>query len=356
MIKIENDKIQFKMMSFKKKSVWTLEELFILASEILGIDINDIKNKYYEEFYKLISEMERTTILKKVGNEQNSMQPRLYKKYRLIKETDTLTDEEKIKFIALNKLNLTYYKKRASEFRKDYDILMVFNDYMRNKDEYKDLSINEVSYELFGYEKAMAKGEAGRASEVMGKIGLNEENIGCRLKYNPLLNTIFKGFYQKEIRNILVIENLETYWTLNRLLIENETSIDMLVFGEGYSIVKNFAGIIQYGVTTKDNILYYGDIDLEGICIYSLLIGKFDTFAIKPNVNLYRALLKSGKDRGIKESISPNQNSPSEEDMAEFLSYFGKEDKIEIEDILRNRLYIPQESLNYKRLRGVKIE
>jgi len=354
--KIENGEIQSKMLSFKRKTVWTLDELFILSSEILGIDINDIKNKYYEEFYKLITDMERTNVLKKFGNEQNSMQPRLYKKYRLIKETDTLTDEEKIKLIALNKLNLTYYKKRASEFREDYDILVVLNDYMRNKTEYKDLSMNEVSYELFGYEKAMTTGEHGRASEVMGKIGLNEDSLGCRTKYNPLLNTIFKGFYQKEIKNILVIENLETYWTLNRFLRENETSIDMLVFGEGYSIVKNFAGIIQYGVTIKDNILYYGDIDLEGICIYSLLKNKFDTFTIKPNVNLYRGLLKSGKDRGIKESISPNQSIPSEEDMAEFLSYFGKEDKIELEDILKNRLYIPQESLNYKRLRGGEVE
>ncbi|WP_322392453.1 hypothetical protein, partial [Clostridium perfringens] len=128
-------------------------------------DINDVKNKYYEEFYKLISDMERSNVLKKYGNEQNSMQPRLYKKYKLIKETDTLTDEGKIKLIALNKLNLKYYKKRASEFREDYDILVILNNYMRNKTEYKDLSMNEVSYELFGYEKAMTTGEPGRASE-----------------------------------------------------------------------------------------------------------------------------------------------------------------------------------------------
>ncbi|QAS60531.1 Wadjet anti-phage system protein JetD domain-containing protein [Clostridium septicum] len=159
----------------------------------------------------------------------------------------------------------------------------------------------------------------------------------------------------KEIRNILVIENLETYWTLNRFLRENETYIDMVVFGGGYSIVKNFAGIIQYGVTIKDNILYYGDIDLEGICIYSLLKNKFDTFTIKPNANLYRILLKSGKNRGIKESISPNQTFPAEEDIIGFLSYFEEEDKLELEYILKNRLYIPQESLNYKRLRGLRL-
>lgn len=356
MLIINKNEIQPKMLSFKRKSVWTLDELFILSSEIIGIDVNDIKNKYYEEFYKFVTDMERTNVLIKVGNDQNSMQPRLYKKYKLIKEIDTLTDEEKIKLIALNKLNLTYYKRRASEFREDYDILVILNEYMRNKTEYKNLSMNEVSYELFGYEKAMTTGEGRRASVVMGKIGLNEESLGCRARYNPLLNTIFKGFYQNGIRNILVIENLETYWTLNRFLRENETSIDMLVYGEGYSVVKNFAGIIQYGVTTKDNIFYYGDIDLEGICIYALLKNKFDTFTIKPSVNLYSNLLKSGKDRGIKDSISPNQTIPYEEDMVEFLSYFGKEDKIELEGILKNRLYIPQESLNYKRLRGAEVE
>ena len=356
MTKMEIYKIKSEMLNVKRKTIWTLDELFGLISKILDIDINDIKNKYYRDFNKIIRDMEQEHILKRVGKEQNSMQPRLYKKYRLIKESDTLTDDEQIKLTTLNKLDLRYYKKRSSEFREDYDILLDLNNYMRNKDEYKNLSMNEVSYELFGYEKAMTKGIEGKASEVMGKIGLNEDNIGCRVKYSPLLNTIFKGFYNKNIRNILVVENLETYWTLNRFLRENQTYIDMLIFGEGYSIVKNFTGIIQYGVRNQDNILYYGDIDLEGICIYSLLKNKFIEFNIKPHISLYKSLLNSGKSKGINKSLSQNQSVPNEDDMSEFLSHFEGNEKIELEYILKKRLYIPQESLNYNKIRRDYIE
>lgn len=358
MFDVKVKKMKSKMIEFKRKTVWNLDELFNIASLISYIDINDIKNKYYIDFYKLLKDMENNNIIRKYGTEQNSMQPRLYKRYKLIKENDDLNKDEEIKAMALNKLNLTYYKKRATEFKEDYGILVILNEYMRNKDEYKNLGLNEISYELFGYEKDMTKTkeEEGRASKVMGKIGLNEDNIGCRIKFRPLLNTIYKGFYEKEIRNVLVVENQETYWTLNRFLRENRTSVDMLIFGEGYSVTKNFEGIIQYGVTTDDNIIYYGDIDLEGVCIYSLFKKKFNNFNVSPYVKLYTRLLSTGLAKGVNKSISPNQNAPSDDEMKEFLGWFDDKERDEIERILVNRLYIPQESLNYDKLRGVSLE
>lgn len=357
MFNVNANKIKAKMTSFKRKRVWSLDELFNITSEILHIDVNDIKNKYYLDFYNLIREMEYNNIIKNYGNEQNFVQPRLYRKYKLITETDNLTDDDKIRIIALNKLNLSYYQKKATEFKEDYDTLVVLNDYMRNKDKYKNLSLNEISYELFGYEKAMIKDEEPEiVSNVMSKIGLNQDNIGCRVKLSPLLNTIYRNFYQKKEKNILIVENLETYWTLNRYLRETATPIDMLVFGEGYSITKNFEGIIQYGVNKDDNILYYGDIDLEGICIYALLKEKFADFTIQPYVPLYKRLLKSGLQKGVNKSISPNQNKPDDDDMKEFLSWFNDKEQYELENILINRLYIPQESLNYEKLRGDTIE
>ncbi|WP_164907518.1 hypothetical protein [Clostridium septicum] len=53
MMKIEIGEIKSKMMNLKRKSIWTLDELFILVSEILCTDINDIKINIMKNFISL---------------------------------------------------------------------------------------------------------------------------------------------------------------------------------------------------------------------------------------------------------------------------------------------------------------
>ena len=136
------------------------------------------------------------------------------------------TEEEKINIARLNKVNLRYYNKKVDEFREDYDIIVALNNLLRDTTNYREVTLNEISYIVFGYEKAMSEDEA---SVVMKKLGIKEEDLGCRMKNEPLLNTIFKGFYEKENRRVLIVENLETYWSLNKILRENPNDIDMLI-------------------------------------------------------------------------------------------------------------------------------
>lgn len=350
-----NEKKIVELLLNNKKVVWKLEELFEMLSKELGCSVGDLKNRYYLDVYLLIKYLEESSILKSRGKLKTVTSPSLYLQYKVLKEKKEFTEEEKINIIRLNHIDCSYYKNRVDEFRDDYSILVVINDILRNAENHKDLSLNELSYMYFGYEKYLLKGKEGKLDgpgyKIISKLGIQTSDLGCRNKSEPLLNTIFKGFYAKDIRNILIVENLDTYWSLNRIYRENYSNIDMLIWGRGYDITKNFSGIILYGVSEKDNILYYGDIDLEGVNIYSKLINNYKEYNIEPYTKLYANLLNIGKINGIKPSVSQNHRELTDEDMNYFLGYFDDEIGNALKDVLLNRDYVPQEALNYLKLK-----
>lgn len=360
------------------KTWYELEKIYKIVSECSEYDVNDLKNKYYEEFYKIIKQLEVENIIKPVGKNQNSslVMP-LYKKYGVVREKLEYTLDEKLTMVKLDKLDLSYYNKRIKEFRADVSILNKLNSILREKEQYKELSVNELSYLVFGYEKSIAPGKKnkimieisdvvletskvrdeesnviGEVAKVMGKVGVTTVNLGCRLNNEPLLNTIFKGFYCKDIRNILIVENLDTYWSFNKLCRNFDTNIDMLIWGQGYSITGNFYGCTLYGVTENDVINYFGDIDLAGVDIFSLLVERFSSFNIKPCESLYIRTLATGENRGINNSVSQKQIDVDENKLNDFLKYFKEDVAKKLAEIVVTRKYIPQEALNYSLLKG----
>ena len=351
---MNKDYVKDKLIENKKKKIYEIDELYNLVSKAELKMVSEIKNEYYSDFYNLIKELEGLNIIKSVGKNKTVMRPILFKKYKVIRVEEEFTSKERIKMAQLNKLDLGYYSKKVLEFRKDYEIIVTINDLLRNEGKYKELTINEISYILFGYEKEFVrdkdKGIEGKAYAVMKKLKLNENNLGCRMEKDPLLNTIFKSFYEKKRRNILIIENKETYWSLNKLLREVSNNIDMLIWGQGCSIEHNFKGIVLYGVIKEDNIFYFGDIDLSGVDIFIRLKKKFLEFNIVPSISLYETLLKIGTIRGIQKSKSQNQNYIDEERLNIFLDGFKGENKDLLKNIIESRLYIPQEALNYNKL------
>lgn len=342
--------VKGELSSNKKKTEYTIDDLYALVSRTYKKQVVDLQNVYYMDFYNLIKELENSGIIKRCGKDKTSVTPVLFKKYKVLREKIVFTEEEKINMAKLNKVKLGYYSKRVDEFREDYDIIVALNNILRDTTHYKEITLNEISYIIFGYEKAMSEDEA---SVVMKKLGIKEEDLGCRMKNEPLLNTIFKGFYEKDRRNILIVENLETYWSLNKVLREMSNDIDMLIWGKGCSIESNFRGIILYGVNKNDRMFYFGDIDLSGVDIFLRLKSNFKEFSIIPSISLYENLLRIGTQRGIKKSRSQNQIDIQEDRLDVFLNAFGNEVGDRLKSIIKNREYIPQEALNYNELRKV---
>lgn len=342
------DLVKGELLSNKKKTVYTIDDLYAVVSRIYKKQVVDLQNVYYMDFYKIINELENSGIIKRSGKDKTSINPALFKKYKVFREKIIFTEEEKINMAKLNKVNLGYYSKRVDEFREDYDIIVALNNLLRDTTRYREITLNEISYIIFGYEKAMSEDEV---SVVMKKLGIKEEELGCRMKNEPLLNTIFKGFYEKDSRNILIVENLETYWSLNRVLREMPNDIDMLIWGKGCSIEYNFRGTILYGINENDRIFYFGDIDLSGVDIFLRLKSNFKDFSIMPSTSLYKNLLRIGAKRGIKKSRSQKQIDIEEDRLNIFLNAFSSEVRDKLKAIIKNREYIPQEALNYNELR-----
>lgn len=348
-----------KLLSHKGKTI-KLDALYEEASKIYSKSVEDLQNIYYDEFYALIKELENQGTIKVCGKDKTTVNPSLYKKYTILKENFEFTEEERINMAKLNKVNLSYYKSRVKDFRKDYEIIEKLNRLLRDVTPYSEMSLNEISYAVFGYEKYMAKikdnsGQEilGRAREVMRNLKIKEEDLNCRKKHEPLLNMIFKEFYEKEKRNILIVENIETYWSLLKIFRENYSGIDMIIWGQGFSINYNFAGVILYGVNENDNIYYFGDIDLSGVDIFLKLKERYEEFKIMPSVRLYEYGLEAGMKRGINKSVSQDQLDIDEERLNIFLSEFKSEHREKLFHILKDRYYIPQEALNYNVLKEV---
>jgi hypothetical protein len=342
--------VKGELSSNKKKTMYTIDDLYVVVSRTYKKQVVDLQNVYYIDFYNIIKELENSGAIKRIGKDKTSVNPALSKKYKVIREKMVFTEEEKINMARLNKVNLSYYSKRVDEFREDYNIIVDLNNLLRDTTHYREITLNEISYIVFGYEKAMSEDEV---SIVMKKLGIKEEDLGCRMKNEPLLNTIFKGFYEKDKRNILIAENLETYWSLNKILREMPNDIDMLIWGKGCSIEANFHGAILYGVNKKDTILYFGDIDLSGVDIFLRLKSNYKEFSIMPSISLYENLLSIGVQKGIKKSRSQNQIDIEENRLDVFLNAFGSEVRDRLKIIIKNREYIPQEALNYNELRKV---
>jgi hypothetical protein len=93
----------------------------------------------------------------------------------------------------------------------------------------------------------------------------------------------------------------------------------------------------QLGIKGNNRIYYFGDLDNEGISIWNYLNEKVSTYLA---VEFYRELLKKPYSKG-KETQQKNEKA-----FKNFISFFSEGEKIELEKILKDGGYLPQEALN----------
>lgn len=345
----------------KKKTI-TLNELYLF---IANGDVNQsVKYKVleYDKFYDKIMELIKNNKLKPYGKETNQRPVKpLSLKYKIIKEELTLDNSELIWITRLNKkINTNYYKKNVDEFRKHKVYIESISNFL-NQIEGKEVdyvSVNERSYEIFNDEKFIKGSDKNlsiKGSYILEKLKLSLSDIYCYNNYQPLLTLTMPGFFKKESKNILIVENLDTYWTINRIMFnEPETfkeQIDMLVYGEGNAIVGRFNNYETYNISSKDNILYFGDIDNHGFYLYHQFKNKYKELNIKLAIDWYEALFNTVVINNLGKVRTEKQQQLSEDILREHLKGMKSEVLSEMLEILKSNRYIPQESLNYSKLK-----
>ncbi|WP_252229736.1 Wadjet anti-phage system protein JetD domain-containing protein [Clostridium sp. ZBS15] len=310
------------------------------------------KIKSYKELYKLVNTLinnkEINPIRSTGGNGKN---PTLYKRYRVIEEEEDYSELlNELSFKLSPKLEISYYKNHLKKYKEHREYILKLNEFIINKETLlkQSVSMNERSFQIWGREKFIQKEE--------GKLIL--KNLGLDLGYLNYYETSEPlAYYSKSKKvpqNILILENKDTYYTMRKYLINGgneilEENISTLIYGGGKNVNKAFKDFeisVEEYVSNKENkLLYFGDLDYEGIVIYESLYNLLkEKYRISPFISGYKKMI----DKYIKEKIilPKTKEGQNRNIKDEFLNKFDNSYRIKINEILENGLYIPQEILN----------
>ena len=245
-------------------------------------------------------------------------------------------------------IKIDFYATHAAQYAKDREFILRINDLVRQNN-YDELTVNERSYLLFDDEKAITTpaDAAIDGNEILKNLKLSLEDIKAKKVYEPFFYTE-KNYFSLEgrgIRTILIVENKDTFWTLQDALKSGELEdTNMVVYGEGYAIKRKFAYFDMIGGSISDRYFYFGDLDQEGINIFNSLRKQFPHFDIKPAVSFYSCIIKkAGPDKAQPLRKLQKRGGAS---LSPFIDFFESDEKELINKIVNERKYLPQEIFN----------
>jgi len=331
-----------------------------LKKRKINIFSDESKNN---QFVKIIQDLIDENILIPLKNalplQQFGRLPRSFiiQKSIISEKFAPLPIEHRNELLSLSPLiKIDFYATHAAQYAKDREYILRINDFIQqnNSDE---LTVNERSYLLFGDEKAIAMptDAAVNGNEILKNLKITLEDIKAKRVYEPFFYTEKKYFSLagKAVRTILIIENKDTFWTLQQALKYGDLDgVNMVVYGEGHAINQKFAYFEMIGGSTSDNYFYFGDLDQEGIHIFNSLRKKYHGYNIRPAVSLYTYIFKKA---GLEHAkpLRTHQKS-GDSSLSPFIDFFESDVNGEIKKMVNERKYLPQEIFNKTDLQELK--
>jgi len=349
-VKLRKLFIRFEDDVLKDKKRFALSELEdFLIDKSGGVSNYELAGAY-QGLYTLLKSMEKEGELVSIKSSPfNSRQPALKSRWQLNKSSERAWGKELI-FKLSRRLNISYFLKRpVLQTEELVEKLINLHRFLGNKDEREWASREERSLELFGNEKYLSGSEG---KKLLSRLKLSLADIKAE-KYSQMFVYWNKG--NAIINRILILENHSAFIACKRA-VENDYSIfnfdpDTLIYGEGKHIIDSLKFLDE--ISDNDNIIikYAGDIDPEGIAIYTLLRKRYPEFCVKLHIAYYEKMLESNEIFPIKKSQNKN-----EELLNGFLIAFkerGKNQSVEIiQKLWQSNLRIPQEVISYEFLKN----
>ncbi|MBV7275100.1 DUF2399 domain-containing protein [Clostridium sp. PL3] len=233
-----------------------------------------------------------------------------------------------------------YFNLSEETWKKDLPYIDKINGYIKESGVPRDYTTSqERSFHIAGDEKWIDE-KGGK--KLLDRIKLWEK-FNIINSTDPLMLAVNPKQFSKSEYYHLVVENKATFIAMMEVL--QETEFTSLIFGSGWKIVGNIHMLEkQLGIKKTNRIFYFGDLDNEGISIWNSFSEKVSSYLA---VEFYRELLKKPYSRG-KETQQKNDKA-----LKNFINFFSDEEKINIEEILKNGGYLPQEALNKDELRHI---
>ena len=311
--------------------------------------INWLKIYDYETYLKATNQLITEGYLTPIGAKNNGKYPSFYSKFTISKPDTKGIVKEKVRGL-YPQLNFSYYYNRIDEFDKDLPYIENLSDFLYRKKEVLvvPISLNERSYEIFKDEKFL-KEHGTRFFNVKLKYPIENLNTyRSREPYFGYVNSISEENY------ILIIENLDTWYTAKKLFIENQglqvfgLSFNILIYGEGNKILDSMGFIDEtpYG-NKKNNLYYWGDIDSEGFVIFIELTNRYPQFNISLLHEAYRKMANGINIENLKASKEQRRIGDYS------LLKFDTETENDIRKIINRGKMVPQEILNYRILKDM---
>jgi len=306
----------------------------------------------YSKFEQAVSKLIKENVIKSVKNSKwNNQNMKL--NYRIVKKSSCYDDIKK-QIIKLTKpIQIEYYLSHPQEYQKDKEYIDIIDRFLKSSAKNEKMSINERAYQLFGDEKFLRDSDKSRAKgeRILKNLGLTYEDLNCYYAYEPFFCFTKDNYKNKPERNVLIVENKDTFWSFKKLIfeLENTLNIDMLIYGEGNKIVNSFQFIDEYKLNVQDKFIYFGDLDAEGINILFSYKTRYPSYNVLPFIEGYRQLIELSS--GIELPNVKKAQKLSRENIEKFCTYFEEYHARKIRDIVLNNRYIPQEALSFTVLR-----
>lgn len=321
--------------------------------------LEQIEAKYKTESYqvlyqKILELMEKDKIKPLKASGTNGKKPALYKEYWILeKKEDNSVLLEELSYLYVPVISTDYYLNHLEEYKKDRKWLLLLNQYLKTRREELEIpqSVNERSFAVWNREKFL-KEEQGKKIIKRCKISMEMLNI-----YETTQPLAYYVHTRKTPQNMLIVENKDTFYSMRRHLLSGESQIlgvpiGTLIFGAGKGIFRSFEDFNlcaePYMRDEKNTIYYFGDLDYEGIGIYERFALLFKEHCrILPFCEGYRKMSEKAKKIG-KENLPTMKEGQNRNIQTLFWNYFEKEEQNEMQELLQEGYYIPQEILTIK--------
>lgn len=278
----------------------------------------------------------------------NGKKPALHTSYWIREEAPDYGEEiEELKFRMSPAIRTDYYLNHPEVYREEARWVRLLNQYFQKGGSDFPVSFNERSFQIWGREKFLQR-EQGR--KILAHCGVGLELLHVYATTEPLA---YYSCSREVPQSLLIVENKDTFYSIRRHLGESSGNlfgqeIGTVIYGAGKGILRSFEDfrfcVEPHVNDPRNQILYFGDLDYEGIGIYERLAELF-AHEIAPFVQAYGKMLEKVRQCGM--DFLPETSEGQNHNLSgRFFGYFSEKAQEEMGRVLELGKYIPQEIIN----------
>ncbi|MDE6218895.1 MAG: hypothetical protein K2G51_00390 [Lachnospiraceae bacterium] len=343
---------------------------------------------YKELHAKVIALIDSQKIKPVKASGKNGKSPALYREYWVIEEKQDVSQYiNELNYEIAPGISTDYYQAHIDQYIQDRQWVLLLNDYIKNHDFMTLMSENERSFDIWHREKFL-KQEQGK--KILKRCGLETDFLNYYRTTEPIA---YYSATRQTPQNLLIVENKDTFYSMRKCLMntgQREKSgmrgsvincpelsrqtepicqinnsknlpenaahpicgeqIGTLIYGAGKGIIAAFSDFAISGepyMTAQGNkILYFGDLDYEGIGIYENFASAYGSqYDIQLLKSAYELMLAKADRIGI-ENLPLTKEGQNRKIDNLFLNQFSQAQQAKIKEILEQDRYVPQEILN----------